>query len=197
MQTVTPPDVPEPLSASFTSVLLQLVRHPQKLLRLWNWKSAVLSICMRGPIFLAASLRLSLHAAVSALVAESFFCVATAGFYGAIVQSFRMAQPQWLTLLFLTVILPAIFQGLEYVLHWSRGTPHLRLAEIVSICVSGLSAAFNWYVMRRSTLLVGPQGSRFTTDLRRLPRLILSFLAALPRWLLARRKAPGSPLCSV
>lgn len=189
MQTVPPADASQP---AFASVFFQLTRHPQKLIRLWNWKSAVLSILLRGPIFLAASLRVSLYAGLSALATESIFCVAIAGFYGAIVQSFRMAQPQWLTLLFLTVILPAVFQTIEYLLHWSRGTPHLRFAELISILVSGISAAFTWYAMRRSTLLVGAQGDRFATDLRRLPQLVFSFTAALPRAWLARRKASRS-----
>jgi len=189
MHRVTPPDAVEP---SFFAVLFQLICRPQKLVQLWNWKAAVLSLILRGPVFFAASLRVSLSAGLSALATESVFCMAIAGFYGAVAQSFRMAQPQWLTLLFLTVILPAIFQALEYLLHWIRGTPHLGLAELFSILVSGISAAFNWYVMRRNTLLVGGQGTGFATDLRRLPRLFYGFVATLPRLLLARRKAPRS-----
>lgn len=185
MQNVTPPDVPEP---SFRAVLWQLACHPQQLVRLWNWKSALLSLCLRGPVFLAASLRVSVRAGVSALVTESIFCAVVAGLYGAVVQSLRSAQPQWLTLLFLTVVLPAIAQALEYLLHWFRGTPHLRFAELVSIFISGVSAAFTWYAMRRSTLLVGSQGNPFTTDLRRLPRLVYNFLAALPRAWFARHE---------
>ena len=191
MQTVTPPpDVPQP--PSFVSVFVQLVRHPQELIRLWNWKSAVLSVILRGPIFLAASFRRGFGAEVSALVTESIFCAATAGFYGAIVQSLRLAQPQWLTLLFLTVVLPAIFQALEYLLHLSRGTPHLRLAEFVSIFVSGASALFNWYAMRRNTLLVGAERTSFKSDLGRLPRLLLGFMTALPRRWLVRDKTQQS-----
>jgi hypothetical protein len=189
MQSVPSPEAREP---SFISVFFQLLHRPQKLIGLWNWKSAVLSMLLRGPIFLAASLRVSLHAGLSALATESVFCAAIAGFYGAIVQCFRMAEPQWLTLLFLTVILPAIFQSLEYLLHWSQGTPHLRFAEIISVFVSGMSAAFNWYAMRHRTLLVGAQGARFTTDLRRLPLLLYNFVTTLPRAWLRRRKAPRS-----
>lgn len=186
---------PDERGEPFTSILLELLRRPQKLVRLWNWKSAALSLLLRGPIFLAASLRVSLLAGLSALATEAAFCAAVAGFYGAIVQSFRMAQPQWLTLVFLTVILPAIFQVLEYWLHQSRGTPHLGFAEIVSAFVSGISAAFNWYAMRRNTLLVGVQGDRFTADLRRLPWLLYTFAATLPRaWL--RRGKPPQPNCT-
>ena len=62
-----------------------------------------------------------------------------------------------------------------------RGTPHLRIAEIVSLFVSAISALFNWYAMRRGTLLVGGEGGSFGGDLRRLPRLLFGFLASLPR----------------
>jgi hypothetical protein len=129
---------------------------------------------------------------LSAVAAESIFCAATAGFFGAIVQLFRLAQPQWLALLLLTVVLPTLFQSLEYLLHWMRGTPHLRLAEIVSAGVSVLSTLFNWYIMRRNTLLVGSEGRRFSSDLARLPRLLLGFVTALPRRWLERLKSSHS-----
>ena len=187
MRTVTPPpETPQPL---FTSVLLNLIRRPWKLLRLWNWKAAVLSVALRTPIFFVASLHRGLAATLSAIITESVFCMASAGFYGAIVQSFRLAQPEWLTLTFLTALLPAFFQAIEYFLNWIRGTPHLRLAETASAAISAISALFNWYIMRRNTLLVGPEGAQFKSDLARLPKLLLSFVTALPRRWLDRRKS--------
>jgi hypothetical protein len=128
-----------------------------------------------------ASFRYGREVVLLSLATELFFCALTAGFFGAIVQAFRKAQPQWLTLLFLTVILPGVLQGFEYLLHWTRGTPHLRLAEIASTSISAISAIFNWYVMSRNALLVGPEGARFRNDLARLPMLLLSFITALPR----------------
>jgi hypothetical protein len=187
---IPPADTPQQASVIATS--LELLRRPWILLELWNWKAAVLSICLRVPIFLTATLRRGWIEAVSAVVAECIFCAASAGFFGAIVQLFRLAQPQWLALLLLTVILPALFQALEYVLHWTRGTPHLRLAEIASAVVSILSTLFNWYIMRRNTLLVGPEGRRFSSDLARLPRLLLNFITALPRRWLERHKSTQS-----
>lgn len=147
---------------------------------------------LRGPIFLAASVRRGPFAALSAVVTECIFCMVTAGFYGAIVQSLREAEPEWLTVLFVAVVVPAVFQVLEYVLHRFRGTPHLRIAEIVSVLMGGISAFFNWYAMRRGALLVGGEGGSFGGDLRRLPRLIVSFLAALPRSI-ARRMKDSKP----
>lgn len=129
---------------------------------------------------------------LSAVLTESLFCIITAGFYGAIIQSLRDAQPQWLTILFLTAVLPAIFQVFEFSLHWIRGTPHLRLAEIVSLVVSAISSLFNWYAMRRGALLVGGEGGTFGSDLRRLPGLLLAFFTTLPHRF-TRRQRVGKP----
>ncbi len=170
----------------FSQALVGLLRHPLQFIVLWNWKSALLSLFLRGPIFLVASVRQGWRATISALLTESMFCLISAGFYGALVQSLRDARPLWLTGVFLTLVIPAVFQALEYLLHWFRGTPHLRLAEIVSLVVSGLSALFNWYAMRRGTLLVGKDSRSFGTDIHKLPRLIAGFLAVLPRQLAAR-----------
>jgi hypothetical protein len=130
---------------------------------------------------------------MGALATEVAYCVATAGLYGSLVQSLKDAEPQWLTGVVLAVVIPALFQTAEYLLHWFRGTPHLRMAEIVSVILSGVSALFNWYAMRRGTLLVGGEGSSFGSDLGRLPRLIFGFLAVLPRKLAssAKRRSTG------
>jgi hypothetical protein len=59
---------------------------------------------------------------------------------------------------------------------------------MVSLMLSALSALFNWYAMRRGTLLVGGEGRGFGEDLRRLPRLMFNFFAALPRRIAGRDK---------
>ncbi len=182
--TRTPAPLPTgrvPKAPRLSDLLCRLLLRPQQLLLLWNWKSALLSMILRGPIFFAAAARHGWQAAMAALLAESIFCALSAGFYGAVVQILKDAEPQWLTGIFLTVAVPVTFQVLEYLLHWLRGTPHLRIAAIVSLVVSAVSALFNWYAMRRGTLLVGGEGGGFGGDLRRLPRLLLGFLAVLPR----------------
>lgn len=181
-----------PPAPRLVNLLFGILRRPYQLLQLWNWKSALLSIILRGPIFFVAGIRQGWADAVAALLAESIFCALSAGFYGAVVQTLKDAEPRWLTGVFLTVVMPIIFQVLEYLLHWFRGTPHLRIAEIVSLVVSGVSALFNWYAMRRGTLLVGRGSGGFGGDLRRLPLLLFGFLAVLPRKI-AGKKIPGKP----
>jgi hypothetical protein len=165
-----------PTSCALPNILSSLAHHPQKLFQLWNWKSATLSIILRGPIFLVAAIRQGWAGALGAVLIESAFCAVSAGFYGAVVQSLKDAQPQWLTGVLLAVVIPMFFQGIEYILHWFRGTPHLRIAAIVSLIISGLSALFNWFAMRRGTLLVGGEGDSFGRDLSRIPRLLLDFI---------------------
>lgn len=179
---------PSTPGAPFFRVLTGLVRRPQHILFLWNWKAAWLSILLRGPIFLAATIRRGFRVTFATVLTECVYCMFSAGFYGAFVQTLRDAEPEWLTILFLTVAMPAVFQVLEVLMHLYRGTPHLRIAEMVSILVSGISALFNWYAMRRGALLVGGEGGSFGSDLRRLPGLLLEFAAALPHWLKEQRK---------
>jgi hypothetical protein len=174
--------------APFFQTMAGLARRPQRILLLWNWKAAWLSILLRGPIFLVATIRRGFAVTFATVLTECVYCMLTAGFYGAFVQSLRDAEPEWLTILFLTVAMPAAFQVLEFLMHLYRGTPHLRIAEMVSILVSGISALFNWYAMRRGALLVCGEGGSFGSDLRRLPGLLLRFVAVLPHWFLEQRK---------
>jgi hypothetical protein len=180
-------------SRPLAELLSEISDHPETVLRLWNWKSAALSVILRGPIFVVAALRQGWAGVMSALLTEVTFCAVTAGLYGSLVQSLKDGEPQWLTGVVVAVVIPALFQSAEYLLHWFRGTPHLRMAELVSVILSGISALFNWYAMRRGTLLVGREGASFGSDLGRLPRLIFGFLAVLPRKLAssAKRRSIG------
>lgn len=126
---------------------------------------------------------------LAAVLVECFYCAATAGFYGALIQALRNAQPLWLTALFLTLVVPGVFQVFEAYLHWSRGTPHWRIAEMVSVIVSTVSSLFNWYAMRQGTFLVGAEGKSFGSDLRRFPMLLLSFAGFLPRYIFRKRES--------
>jgi len=176
---------PSPKSAQapwVQDVLRSLLTHPVRYIRLWNWKSAVLSVVMRGPIFVIASVRRGWGAAGSALIVESIFCALTAGFYGTVVQALRDAQPAWITGLLITLVMPAIFQVLEYFMQRFHGTPHLRAAEIASVVASALSALFNWYAMRQGALLVGSEGRSLGGDVKRFPVLLYRFLSLPVRW---------------
>lgn len=153
---------------------------------LWNWKSAILSIMLRVPVFAVAAARRGLAAVFLAVVVEALVCGFNAGCYAAVVQAVRDRKPVWLTALFLCIGLPALGQVIEYQVHAWRGTPHTTPAVIVSTVLAALSSLFNWYAMKRGTLLVGEEGSSFSSDLRQIPWLLYRFLLLGPRWLLRR-----------
>jgi hypothetical protein len=144
---------------------------------IWNYKSAVLSALFRAPIFFAANVAAGLDAATAAFVTEFAFRFATAGFYGAVTQAFRRVEPPMLAALGAVVLLPAIAHSLEFLVHWLRGTSELAISIVASIAFTVLSTSFNLFAMRRGALIAGEGAASLLSDLRRMPRLLISFLA--------------------
>jgi len=155
-------------------------------LALWNWKSAILSVAFRVPVFAIVTMRRGFDAMTGAVLAETAVCAFYAGFYSAVVQYIRTRRPVWLTAFIIAVMLPALGQLLEYEVHTWRSTPHRVFAVLISSILSVLSSLFNWYVMRQGTFLVGSERSPFLADLKRFPLLLWRFLLLAPLWLMQR-----------
>lgn len=153
---------------------------------LWNWKSALLSVIFRVPVFAIATVRHGLQAMAGAALAEALVCAIYAGCYAAVVQAVRNRRPVWLTAFTIGVLLPALGQLVEYEVHSWRATPHRIVAVIISSILSVLSSLFNWYVMRNGSFLIGRERSSLGSDLRRFPLLLWRFLLLAPRWLIQR-----------
>lgn len=158
----------------------ELLRNPVELLaRRWNWKASLLSSFMRAAIFFAVNLRAGWEAASSAMMMQFVFRAVTSGYYAALTQAFRKAEPGWAAALTVTLVLPGLTHSLEFLAHWLQGTPRLLDSLAASISFTMLSTLFNWYAMRRGVLVVGEQGAySLAGDFRRMPRVILGFLAA-------------------
>ena len=88
-----------------------------------------MSSLWRGSIFLLVNLRSGPKAALGAMLAEFAYRGVTAGFYGALTQAFRSAQPRWLAIL----SIPAMSHTFEFLVHWLRGTPNLRSSIAASL----------------------------------------------------------------
>ncbi|MGH9163851.1 MAG: hypothetical protein ACRD2X_28195 [Vicinamibacteraceae bacterium] len=192
--TTTPwQNVGTPMSETVGDVLLSLVRSPvRRLIRQWNWKAAVLSTVFRSALFFTTNLAAGLGAALAAMLTELGFRGCTAGFYGALTQAFRHAQPPWLATLTVMLLLPAVTHLMELLVHWSRGTDRLAASIIASCVFTALSTVFNLFAMRRDALIVGDGRASLTSDLRRMPRLVFDFIAAIVKALRhAGRRAVG------
>ena len=171
---------------SVWEVLRRFVREPRKyLLARWNWKSAVLSSLFRAAIFFFVNLTAGLPAAMAAMSTELVFRGITSGFYGALTEGFREAEPPWAAALGVLVALPLANHSTEFVVHWLRGTRNLAPSIAASVIFTAISTLFNLYAMRRGALIVGTGRGSLVEDLRRMPRLILDFIFLIPRRMMA------------
>jgi hypothetical protein len=147
--------------------------------RAWNWKSALLSAVFRAPVFILTGYRFGWRSILGAVAAESIFRIVVSGFYGAIAQKLTNVKPRWKAVLILVVVLPAVEQSADFLLHRARGTPNLGWAMLTSCIVMALSAMFNWYAMTRGALRTD-SGKSFLADLRSLPRILVQFVGLVP-----------------
>ena len=172
--------------ANVWTVLRRLFRHPaDSFITGWNWKAGALSIILRAPIYVATTFKFGAQAATRAGMVEALFSAGAAGIYAALTQAIRYAEPEAVVAVLLLAILPAITLVFDALFHHAMGTPNLRAGVLVSLVVSILSSGFNWYSMRRGTLLVGPRSRTFSSDIAALPILIGRFILT-PFMLLVR-----------
>jgi hypothetical protein len=166
------------------AVLLQLVNRPmESLVRRWNWKAAFMSALVRAWIFFFANLTAGWRAAAGAMLAEYVYRALTSGFYGALTQNFSRVQPAWQAFLAAMILLPLSSHSLEFLVHWLRHTPHLKTSLISSVCFTMLSTLFHLHAMRQGAMIVGDATASLADDMRRMPRIIGSFLAGGPIFL--------------
>ncbi len=167
---------------SVLEVLAALLLNPwRRLLLRWNWKTALLSACVRGSIFFLANIGAGLSSAIGAMGVEAALFATLAGFYGALAQAFRLARPEWAATMTVMVLMPTINHTLEYALHYASGTERVAAGVAASISLSIFSAVFNLFAMRRGVLIVGDERSSLIDDLRRMPRVVFDFLMVVPR----------------
>lgn len=179
-----------------TNLLLEkLFRN---LVACWNWKSAILSSCIRSTVYLLSARHHGLASGMYAVVAEICYVGVTAGIYSAMQQAALPVRPRWLSSLLIVVGVPCLSQTVECCIHFLLGTPNLKAATLSIMSFAFFSAAFHLHIMRQGALIVGKDGRPFTDDLRRIPSLVLSFLliparniTELERQTLKRSDAPA------
>ncbi|HVP64045.1 MAG TPA: hypothetical protein VMT82_04055 [candidate division Zixibacteria bacterium] len=163
--------------------LCDLMRHPGHYFVInWNWKSALLSACLRATIFLVATIKRGWLDISTAVAVEALFSACVSGIYGSFTQAMRFARPEWLSKIMFAFVLPAGLLALDYTVHYYTGMRRMLLSVIMAGTFSALSSLFNLYIMRHGALLVGREGDSLTQDMARMPRLIGGFLAAGPLW---------------
>jgi hypothetical protein len=151
-------------------VLRGLVRQPYaRMVRRWNWKSALLSAVIRAAIFFATNLRAGVDAAMGAALAELIFRACTSGFYGVITEAFVSVRPVAVATMTTMVLLPLVAHAVEFLLHALRGTPELERRIAASIAFTSVSTSFTLFAMRHGALITGDGRRSILSDLGRMP----------------------------
>jgi hypothetical protein len=164
-------------------VLFSLATAPvDSFARRWNWKAALFSSFTRGLIFLLTNLTFGWRAAAGAMFAEWLYRAVTSGFYGAITQRLGETEPEWHGAVAAVILLPLLSHSIEFLVHWLRHTPNLKTSIIASMSFTVISTLFNFYAMRRGTMVVGRNSASLAQDMRAMPGVIVGFLAVFPLW---------------
>lgn len=174
-----------------TRVLICIAMNPyQHLIRRWNWKTACLSAFFRGILILLANLSAGGTSAVGAMLAEACYRALTSGFYSALTQAFRFAQPVWAASAIPMVLIPIVSDSGEFAMHGLRGTQRLGTTVAASVIFTAISTLFELFLMRRGVLVMGKNRRPLVEDLKSIPQLIVDFLSDGTRLLFSIRIPP-------
>ncbi len=180
---------------SVGDVFRSLLHHPAQIITRWNWKSAMLGALLRASFYFGVyqASRESWLVTLTAVAVELSFRFFTSGISGALVQSFRRAQPIWLATLIVSISLPVFSHTIEFITHYGQEkyfssvfpaseNNARQIAFAVSVLFSVMSALFNLFMMRHGVLLVGAGHETKTlwNDLKMIPSLVLEFVTFLP-----------------
>jgi len=180
-----PADGGRPLATTLGGAIADIFRHPvDRLVRNWNWKAAVISACLRTTIFFTVNLTASWNSAVSAAVTELFYRAPMVGTLAAMSQSFRRVEPAWVASAVVMAVLPAMGHGIEFIVHWVRGTERLTESVAVSVAFSVATTGLNYLLHRRDVLVVGHGARPFLADIFQVAPQLFDMLLRKPMRLL-------------
>jgi len=181
---------------SVDKVLLCLSLNPYRhVIRRWNWKSACLSAFSRGILILLTNLSSGVPSAVGAMLAEVCYRALTTGFFSALTQAFRFAQPVWVSSVIPMILIPIIADSCEFVVHGIRGTQRLGATVAASIIFTAISTLLELFAMRRGVLVMGQDSRSFLEDLKSFPKLFIDLFSEPWRLILSifTRPSKGHP----
>jgi hypothetical protein len=150
-----------------------------RLLLSWNWKTGLLSGCIRASLFASFAIRAGEAAAVRAALLEIALITVLAGFQGALTQAFRR-NPSWRTAFVCAGITASISHPAEWLVHAWAGTPNATSGVLLSFLYTVVATRFSLLAMHRGAFIAGTDARSIWDDLRQVPVLILAFAGIAP-----------------
>jgi hypothetical protein len=158
----------------------------------WNWKAALITALFRGAACVAALQHVHPQARQHFSAVEMAYVLLTAGIFSAWQQQALGIKPRYIAWLTVVVIVPFTSLGVDAIAHLLLDHVDAHALGISALIFTLVSAMFHWHLMENGAMLVGEQSHSFASDMRRLPRLALSFVSAPVRWL--RKSLPASSI---
>jgi hypothetical protein len=144
----------------------------------WNWKCALLSATARSFVYLAAMARNGLRGSLSIVLVEIAYVTLTAGLYAGMQQRALSFRSRLLGNFAIALGVPVMAQMLDWLAHRAAGAAVPGKATLAVSVFAIVSALFHLHVMRRGVFLTGRCGRSLADDFRRIPRLVVGFIAA-------------------
>jgi hypothetical protein len=156
----------------------------------WNWKCALLSASARSLVYLAALARSGRHGRLSVALVEIAYVAVSGGLYAAVQQRALGLHSRDLGNAIVALGVPVLAQAFDWLAHRAVGGPVPARATIAVSFFAAVSALFHLFVMRRGAFLTNHSRSLFD-DLRRMPRLVASFMVRPVALISALAARPG------
>lgn len=156
-------------------------------LRHWNWKVALMTAVLRGSACVAALRHMEHHARNHFGVVEAAFVLLTCGFFSALQQQSLEIPSEWLAWFTCVFVIPLTSLGIDGGLHFWLDGRDTRQLGVPGLIFTVVSATFHWHMIRNGALLVGEESHTLATDLKRIPRLTITYFTApaIALWRLA------------
>lgn len=149
----------------------------------WNWKVALVTAVLRGMACVAALRHMEVHARNHFGVVEAAFVLLTCGFFSALQQQSLSIRSEWLAWFCCVVVVPLTSLGCDAGLHFWLDGRQTRQLGAAALVFTVLSATFHWHMIRNGALLVGDEAHSFRTDLKRIPKLTLTYVTQPVVWM--------------
>jgi len=159
----------------------------------WNWKSALITAICRAGACMAALWHSPLHAREHFGVVEAAYVLLTAGIFSAWQQQALDVKPRRLAWAIVVLAIPLGSLATDSALHLRLDRGNMRALGVGALIVTVISAMFHWHVMRNGALLVGDDSRSFTDDMKRMPRLIATFVWNPVRAVISRSQKEAIP----
>jgi len=144
----------------------------------WNWKVALMTAVLRGAACILALRHMEHHARNHFGVVEAAFVLFTCGFFSALQQQSLAIRTEWLAWFTCVVVIPLSSLGCDGGLHFWLDGRDTRQLGVPGLIFTIVSATFHWHIIRNGALLVGDESHSFLSDLKRIPRLAISYFTA-------------------